>query len=190
MPGGALKSFKREQHMRASFGRINLMLALALLVVMAGVSSAADHPTVTTPLPSAKDRKPAPNFVVTDANGKTITHPISYPVVVGDADFAELFQIDSLPVTSLIDRNGRIADWHVGMVVKSTWEDDIRRLLREKATKQHEWRPELSAPPSGLSRSLSWGFCCGASVDVAGDWVEARAAASGRAAQKVGHLRV
>jgi hypothetical protein len=45
-------------------------------------------------------------------------HPISYPVVVGDADFAKLFQIDSLPVTLLIDRNGRIADWHVGMVVK------------------------------------------------------------------------
>jgi thiol-disulfide isomerase/thioredoxin len=182
--------------MRASLGRITLMLALALLVVMATASSAADHPTVTTPLPPAKDRKPASNFVVTDANGKTITlssykgrvvlldfwatwctgckveipwymefqkrysrrgltsigvamdeegwkvvnpylqqHPISYPVVIGDADFATLFQIESLPVTLLIDRNGRIADWHVGMVVKSIWEDEIRTLLREKATK-------------------------------------------------------
>jgi thiol-disulfide isomerase/thioredoxin len=62
-------------------------------------------------------------------------HPISYPVVVGDADFGKLFQIDSLPVTLLIDRNGRIADWHIGMVVKSTWEDEIRTLLREKAKK-------------------------------------------------------
>jgi peroxiredoxin len=182
--------------MPASFGRINLMLALALLVVMAAVTSAADHPTVTTPLPSAKDRKPAPNFVVADANGKTITlseykgrvvlldfwatwctgckieipwymefqnryakrgltsigvamddegwklvnsyleqHPISYPVVVGDAAVATLFHITSLPVTLLIDRDGRIADWHVGMVVKSTWEDEIRTLLREKAKK-------------------------------------------------------
>jgi hypothetical protein len=62
-------------------------------------------------------------------------HSISYPVVVGDADFAKLFRIDSLPVTFLIDRNGRIADWHIGMVVKSTWEDEIRTLLREKAKK-------------------------------------------------------
>jgi hypothetical protein len=38
-------------------------------------------------------------------------------------------------VTLLIDRSGRIADWHVGMVVKSTWEDEIRTLLREKAKK-------------------------------------------------------
>jgi peroxiredoxin len=182
--------------MPASFGRINLVLAVALLVVMATVTSAADHPAVTTPLPSAQDRKPAPNFVLTDANGQTITlssykgrvvlldfwatwctgckveipwymefqkrysrrgltsigaamdedgwkavspyldqHPISYPVVVGDAEFAKLFQIDSLPVTVLIDRNGRIADWHAGMVVKSTWEDEIRTLLREKAKK-------------------------------------------------------
>jgi hypothetical protein len=37
-----------------SFGRINLMLALALLVVMAAVGSAADHPTATTPLPPPK----------------------------------------------------------------------------------------------------------------------------------------
>jgi thiol-disulfide isomerase/thioredoxin len=180
--------------MPASFGRINLMLALALLVVMAAVGSAADHPTVTKPLPSAKDRKPAPNFVVTDVNGRTITlsdykgrvvlldfwatwctgckveipwymefqkrygrrgltsigvamddeewkvvnpylaqHPISYPVVVGDAGVARLFQIDSMPVTLLIDRNGRVADWHVGVVVKSAWEHEIRTLLSEKA---------------------------------------------------------
>lgn len=182
--------------MRASFARMNLVYVLALLVTMAGVASAADRSLVTTPLPSVRDRKPAPGFVMTDANGATITlssykgrvvlldfwatwctgckveipwymefqkryarrgltsigvamdeerwkvvnpyleqHPISYPVVVGDADFARLFQINSLPVTLLIDRNGRIADWHVGMVVKSTWEDEIRTLLREKAKK-------------------------------------------------------
>jgi thiol-disulfide isomerase/thioredoxin len=196
MRGGALKSFKGEQHMRASLARINLVRALALSITMAGVAGAAERPTVNTPLPSATDRKPAPDFVMTDANGTTITlsghkgrvvlldfwatwctgckveipwymefqkryaprgltsigvamdeegwkvvnpyleqHPISYPVVVGDADLAKVFQITSLPVTLLVDRNGRIADWHVGMVVKTTWEDEIRTLLREKAKK-------------------------------------------------------
>ena len=62
-------------------------------------------------------------------------HPINYPVVVGDADVPTLFQVNSLPVTLLIDRDGRIADWHVGIVVKRTWEDEIPTLLREKRKK-------------------------------------------------------
>jgi thiol-disulfide isomerase/thioredoxin len=59
--------------MRASFARINLVRALALTITMAGVASAAKRPTVNTPVASAKDRKPAPDFVMTDANGTTIT---------------------------------------------------------------------------------------------------------------------
>lgn len=58
--------------------------------------------------------------------------PITYPIVVGDADFAKTYNITSLPVTLLIDRRGRIADAHVGMVVKNDWEREIRTLLRER----------------------------------------------------------
>jgi len=58
--------------------------------------------------------------------------PISYPIVVGDEDFAKMYDVTSLPVTLLIDRRGRIADAHAGMVVKEEWEQEIQTLLRER----------------------------------------------------------
>jgi len=58
--------------------------------------------------------------------------PINYPIVVGDPDFAKMYKVTSLPVTLLIDRHGRIADAHEGMVVKSEWEREIQALLRER----------------------------------------------------------
>jgi len=58
-------------------------------------------------------------------------HPINYAIVVGDAAFAARYEIQSLPVTLLIDRKGRIASKHVGMVDKGGFEAEIRRLLRE-----------------------------------------------------------
>jgi peroxiredoxin len=57
--------------------------------------------------------------------------PINYPIVVGDADFAKAYGVTSLPLTLLIDREGRIADVHAGMVVKSAWEQEILTLLQE-----------------------------------------------------------
>ena len=72
-----------------------------------------------------------------DDGWKTVTpylkkKPINYPIVVGDATFAKTYNVQSLPVTLLIDRHGRIADAHVGMVVKSAWEGEIQALLRER----------------------------------------------------------
>ena len=72
-----------------------------------------------------------------DDGWKTVTpylqkKPINYPIVVGDADFAKAYRVTSLPMTLLIDRKGRIADAHVGMVVKSAWEQEIRTLLQER----------------------------------------------------------
>jgi peroxiredoxin len=58
--------------------------------------------------------------------------PINYPIVVGDANLAKAYNATSLPITLLIDRHGRIADAHVGMVVKSAWEQEIRTLLQER----------------------------------------------------------
>ena len=140
------------------------------------------------------DRKPAPDFSLTDANGSRITlsgykgrvvlldfwatwctgckveipwyvefqkkyaqqgltsigvamddegwqkvkpyleiHPINYPIVLGNPDLVEPYRITNMPVTLLIDREGLIADAHVGMVVKDTWEKRIRQLLRERS---------------------------------------------------------
>jgi hypothetical protein len=41
-----------------------------------------------------------------------------------------------MPVTILIDRNGKIADGHVGMVVRETWDQKIQMLLKEKRAGQ------------------------------------------------------
>jgi peroxiredoxin len=60
-------------------------------------------------------------------------HPINYSIVVGDEDFAKLYGVTSMPVTLLIDRRGRITDWHVGMVAKDAWEAEILKLLKERA---------------------------------------------------------
>ena len=43
----------------------------------------------------------------------------------------KLYGVDSMPVTLLIDRDGKIADSHSGMVNKNTFEREILTLLRE-----------------------------------------------------------
>jgi peroxiredoxin len=58
-------------------------------------------------------------------------HPISYPIVVHDEAFDKMFPIMALPITLLIDRNGRVADSHAGVVDKEAWEAEIQTLLRE-----------------------------------------------------------
>jgi peroxiredoxin len=61
-------------------------------------------------------------------------HPISYPIVLGDLDLLQgkFGLAPSLPVTLLIDRNGKIAEAHAGLVTKDAFEKDIQRLLQEK----------------------------------------------------------
>ena len=63
-------------------------------------------------------------------------HPINYPIVVGDVALGNKFGVTTaLPVTLLIDRDGRIAELHVGKVNKAAFEVDIRQLLQEKQTR-------------------------------------------------------
>jgi len=59
-------------------------------------------------------------------------HPIPYPIVIGNPELTQPYKIANLPVTLLIDRRGRIADAHAGMVDKDAWEQEIRQLLRER----------------------------------------------------------
>jgi peroxiredoxin len=62
-------------------------------------------------------------------------HPITYPVVLGNFDTVEkIFKLPaSLPQTLLLDRNGRIAATHSGVVDKDKFEMDIKQLLDERA---------------------------------------------------------
>ena len=43
------------------------------------------------------------------------------------------FGFESMPATLLIDRDGKIADLHVGMVDKDAFEKEIQTLLNEPA---------------------------------------------------------
>ena len=58
---------------------------------------------------------------------------MNYTVVVGNADLAKLYGVDQLPVTLLIDRDGKIADSHAGMVDKNAFEKEIALLLEDSA---------------------------------------------------------
>lgn len=65
-------------------------------------------------------------------------HPITYPVLLGNLDVLEKkFKLPaSLPVTLLIDRNGRIAATHPGVVEKEKFEAQIRELLQEQLARK------------------------------------------------------
>jgi len=152
------------------------------------------------PLTPGRQRKPAPNFILTDANGDTINlstykgkvvlldfwatwcggckteipwymefdakykdrglavigvsmdedgwksvrpfmalekdpetgghTAMKYPVVIGSDSLAKRYHLTSMPMTLLIDREGRIAVSHSGMVDKDDWESKIRSLLQ------------------------------------------------------------
>jgi peroxiredoxin len=55
---------------------------------------------------------------------------VNYRVVVDDGDMAKRFGgVESLPTTLLIDRDGKIAAEHVGLISKSAYQDQIEQLL-------------------------------------------------------------
>jgi len=57
-------------------------------------------------------------------------HKINYRVLLGNDEVSHLFgSIDSLPTTLIIDREGRIASMHLGLVAKSTYQKQIEQLL-------------------------------------------------------------
>lgn len=62
-------------------------------------------------------------------------HMLNYPVVIGNDDLGEQFGVINMPLTLLIDRNGKIAESHAGVVDKNNFETKIRSLLKENAAK-------------------------------------------------------
>src|SRR5437667_5670037 len=61
---------------------------------------------------------------------------VNYTVVIGTDDLARRFGVvNALPGTLLIDRDGKIADLHLGMVNKEAFEGEIRVLLKNSAKK-------------------------------------------------------
>jgi peroxiredoxin len=59
-------------------------------------------------------------------------HKLNYPVVIGNQDLASRYGgLPSLPMTLLIDRDGKIAELHAGMVDRGAFENKIKALLHE-----------------------------------------------------------
>jgi len=70
-----------------------------------------------------------------EKEGWTVVKPfirekqMNYPVVLGDDELANRYKLTSMPLTLLIDREGKIAVFHVGVVDKITFENELRALL-------------------------------------------------------------
>ncbi len=85
-----------------------------------------------------KDRGFATLGVSMDEDGWKAVEPfvaqkaMNYRVMVGDDRVAQLYGgIDSLPSTFLIDRDGRIASTHLGLVSKRDYEAEILQLIAQ-----------------------------------------------------------
>lgn len=56
---------------------------------------------------------------------------INYRVLMGDDAVAQSYGgVDSLPTTFFLDREGRIASVHIGLVSRSSYERDLKELLQ------------------------------------------------------------
>lgn len=76
--------------------------------------------------------------VAMDDEGWKIVRPffeksgMNYTVVVGNEAVAKLYGLDSMPMTVVIDRKGKIAAVHVGLVEKDAFEKEIQDLLNQR----------------------------------------------------------
>jgi peroxiredoxin len=70
-----------------------------------------------------------------DADGWKAVKPyiakngMNYPIVIGDDSLANLYKVTAMPVTLLIDQQGRIAATHEGVFTKNTYAAEIEKLL-------------------------------------------------------------
>jgi peroxiredoxin len=58
---------------------------------------------------------------------------VNYPIVIGNQTVADRFGLNAMPLTALVDRDGKIADVHAGVVDKSATELKVRALLQERS---------------------------------------------------------
>jgi peroxiredoxin len=56
---------------------------------------------------------------------------VNYPIVIGNEGLGKQYGLDGMPLTALVDREGRIADVHNGIVEKTATQQKIRALLHE-----------------------------------------------------------
>jgi peroxiredoxin len=83
-----------------------------------------------------KDRDFAVLGVAMDEDGWKSVKPyvedkkVNYRVLMGTEEMSALYgNVESLPTTFVIDRDGKIASVHIGLVSKGTYVDEISKLL-------------------------------------------------------------
>ncbi len=83
-----------------------------------------------------KDKGFAVLGVSMDEDGWEVVKPfirrlgVNYRVLMGDDEVARLYGgVDALPTSFLIDRQGRVAGVHVGLVSRRSYERDLAQLL-------------------------------------------------------------
>jgi peroxiredoxin len=75
---------------------------------------------------------------------------INYRILMGDDTIAKLYGgVESLPTTFLIDREGRVAAVHVGLVSKSSYERDLIQLFESAPSAAGIGGALRPAPPAG-----------------------------------------
>jgi peroxiredoxin len=78
------------------------------------------------------------------------SHKINYRIMVGSDKLGEQYGgVDSLPTTFIIDREGRIAAHHVGLIDKADYQNEILKLLDGS---------KASAAPAGSAGGLLAGI--------------------------------
>jgi peroxiredoxin len=70
---------------------------------------------------------------IKDVPGFIKENGINYPIVYGDDKVvADYGGIRSIPTSFVIDKEGNVADWHVGLVEKDVFVKKIKELLKKK----------------------------------------------------------
>ncbi len=78
---------------------------------------------------------------------------VNYRVLMGNEEVAMAYGgVESLPTTFLIDREGRIARVHVGLVSKAEYENDIKTLLGQESGARRDRSGVLAAGGGGATQ--------------------------------------
>ena len=102
-----------------------------------------------------KDQGFAVVGVSMDEDGWTAVKPfmadmkVNYRMVLGTEEMAQLYGgVQALPTTYMLDRNGKVASVHMGIVSRNVFEEEIRALLEGKAVSAAD--ANGSAVPVGM----------------------------------------
>jgi peroxiredoxin len=70
------------------------------------------------------------------------SHKINYRIMIGTEKMSQLYGgVDSLPTSFIVDRQGRIAAQHVGLVDKSDYQNEILKLLDDQTRAARDSAP-------------------------------------------------